>query len=436
MDPTLDYLDQASFLGLRALGHGPVNQFVWVYHRPVDLATLRRFHAGLGVGLLGRLVETSVLPFGRHRWVRAASPPLELIDQELPEEQIGTWLDEQAALSVDPEHGPGWRLLVRPLAGGGTVVVLLVSHTLADGLGTCEAITAAVTGAGGGPAYPPAGARTPTQALREDTRTAVRSLPDTGRAVSAALRVPRPEGRESPRRARRRPGPRGPGVTVPSALLTGDADQWRTRAHDLNGTTTSLLGAFAALVARCLGRTHADGRVRLVLPVSLRTPGDTRGNALSSISVTVAPAEASADLRPVRAAQRSAMAELSECGNALLAPVALTPYVPRRLVRRLEVMALGQGLPVGLSHLGSVAEAVNRPDGTDADRLWVRSLESLTRRELDDLDGTLRVASVIVAGRVGVSVSAWQSGRVESRAALAGCVAAAADELGLAYRLD
>ena len=37
VDNTLDYIDQASFLGLRALGHGPVIQFTWIYARDVDL---------------------------------------------------------------------------------------------------------------------------------------------------------------------------------------------------------------------------------------------------------------------------------------------------------------------------------------------------------------------------------------------------------------
>ena len=52
MDNTLAYIDQASFLGLRALGHGPVIQFTWMYGRAVDLDALRRFHRNLGHGIL------------------------------------------------------------------------------------------------------------------------------------------------------------------------------------------------------------------------------------------------------------------------------------------------------------------------------------------------------------------------------------------------
>jgi len=74
VDNTLAYIDQASFLGLRALGRGPLIQFTWVYDRPVDVEGLRRFHRNLGHGLLGRRVERSPLPFGRHRWVAFTGP--------------------------------------------------------------------------------------------------------------------------------------------------------------------------------------------------------------------------------------------------------------------------------------------------------------------------------------------------------------------------
>ena len=56
VDNTLAYIDQGSFLALRALGRGPLIQFTWIYDRAVDLDGLRRFHANLGFGLLGRRI--------------------------------------------------------------------------------------------------------------------------------------------------------------------------------------------------------------------------------------------------------------------------------------------------------------------------------------------------------------------------------------------
>lgn len=62
VDSTLAYIDQGSFLGLRALGRGPLAQYGWIYEHPVDLDAVRRFHHNLGHGLLGRRVERSPLP--------------------------------------------------------------------------------------------------------------------------------------------------------------------------------------------------------------------------------------------------------------------------------------------------------------------------------------------------------------------------------------
>ena len=73
-DNTLAYMDQGSYLGLRALRRGPVIQYVWIYERGVDMDGLRRFHRNLADGLLGRLVERSVIPFGRHHWVSSGEP--------------------------------------------------------------------------------------------------------------------------------------------------------------------------------------------------------------------------------------------------------------------------------------------------------------------------------------------------------------------------
>ncbi len=70
----LDYVDQALFLGLRATGQAAAMQMVWVYDDAVDWDELRRFHRDFGFGLVGRLIEPSVLP------VRQA--PLGVLDSD------------------------------------------------------------------------------------------------------------------------------------------------------------------------------------------------------------------------------------------------------------------------------------------------------------------------------------------------------------------
>ncbi|EUA24602.1 hypothetical protein I552_3865 [Mycobacterium xenopi 3993] len=61
--------DQALFAAGRAAGLKLVTQVVWIYEHAIDFDGLKRFHHNLGYGLLGRRIECSPLPFGRHRWV-------------------------------------------------------------------------------------------------------------------------------------------------------------------------------------------------------------------------------------------------------------------------------------------------------------------------------------------------------------------------------
>lgn len=74
MDNTIDLMDQAAFLELRATGQATLIQFTWIYERAVDLGGLRRFHHYLARGLLGRRIECSPLPFARDRWVVCHQP--------------------------------------------------------------------------------------------------------------------------------------------------------------------------------------------------------------------------------------------------------------------------------------------------------------------------------------------------------------------------
>lgn len=115
----LSFTDQAMFLGLRATGQEAVMQCVWVYERPIDHAGVRRFYEGIGRGVFGRRIERSPLPFGRHRWVSAPGPQAELdIAEPRPRSELGRWVDERAAMPLDPEYGPGWHLGVLPMTDG------------------------------------------------------------------------------------------------------------------------------------------------------------------------------------------------------------------------------------------------------------------------------------------------------------------------------
>ena len=82
VDNTLAFMDQASYLWVRASGHVHGIQCTWVYERDIDLDGLRRLRDNLAYGLMGRRVEPSPVPFGRHRWVAwHESPSIDIAQQ-------------------------------------------------------------------------------------------------------------------------------------------------------------------------------------------------------------------------------------------------------------------------------------------------------------------------------------------------------------------
>jgi diacylglycerol O-acyltransferase / wax synthase len=146
-DDVLCYMDQGSFLGLRALGRGPALHLTWLYPHAIDEAAVRQFSERLTQGLLGRLLQRSPLPWGRHRWVANPVPgPVTWFRDPLPNERLPELGRVLLDLPVDPERGPGWRLAVQALEGGGCALTMLVSHTIADMQAATQAIADAVAG--------------------------------------------------------------------------------------------------------------------------------------------------------------------------------------------------------------------------------------------------------------------------------------------------
>src|SRR5246127_39751 len=192
VDNRLAHMDQASFLGLRALGYGALVQFNWIYNRPANIEGLRRFHRNLGYGLLGRRVELSPLPFARDRWVVYRGPAdLDIAETPRPRAELSAWLSERARLPLDPEFGPSWHLAALPLEDGGTAISLVTSHTVVDGLGILQAITDAATGRTRHLGYPYPRSRTRARAVLEDARQTIASTPELARALRATARVAR-----------------------------------------------------------------------------------------------------------------------------------------------------------------------------------------------------------------------------------------------------
>lgn len=412
MENVLDPLDQFTFDAERVTGVSSIPHPFWVYDRPVDIEALREFHHHLRQGLLFRRIQPSPLPFGRHRWVSAEdSSDIEIVATPRPREELDAWLEEQGSSAIDPEHGPGWHLAVLPFTDGGAAVSLVISHCLTDGIGLFTAIAAAADGRDT-PITWPAGSRRRWQALREDLRQTVRDIPALGRGATAAMRLVRRARRETAgAAASTRPLrlPTGDDELVTPAVVTAfvDAEEWEARARALGGSGSVLLAGLAAHLSQRMGRVTEDGSVLMKVLVNERTPGDTRANAISSLTVTVDPASATTDLGRIRAAVKQALAshqETREDERLVMSFVPLLGLLPKRLVRLFDNTVVS-------SSMGAVEPALVRPDGTDADLFGARvSYPAVPRALMDSMGGVLYLLSTTALGRVSVAVTSYQPG--------------------------
>jgi hypothetical protein len=417
MSNVLDFFDQTVFDGERATGATNLLQCVWVYNRAIDVNGMRQFHDHLRRGRLSRRIERSPLPFGRHRWVSPSGQSELEIATPRPREEFDAWLTQQANTTLDAEHGPGWHLAVLPFTDGGAGVSLVISHCLADGVGLCEALADAACGRHDPVNWPAAGSRRRWQALREDARQTLRDIPAIGHAVSAAVRFARRHraGGESAVAPQLVSTGADQRVTLPTATIFVDADEWDARAQSLGGTSNTLLAGLASRLAQRVGRLAADGSAALTLPVNERTAGDTRANAITNVDITVDPAPAATDLGEIRAAIKQALIRSAEETNERWELLPLAPLLPQWLVRRSVGVSAGSAASVVSSNLGVVNPAAYRPDGTDADDFVMKPLgPGVTKAIMHRLGGLLVLVSGRTHGRVFVSVLAYQPGRSNS----------------------
>jgi hypothetical protein len=204
-------------------------------------------------------------------------------------------------------------------------------------------------------------------------------------------------------------------VTLPTATIFIDADDWDARAHSLGGTSNALVAGLAARLAQRVGRVTTDGFVTLALPVNERADDDTRANAITAVDITVDPAAAATDLREIRAATKQALIRRQRVPDERWALLPLAPLLPRWLIRRMASVALGGATTSGSSNLGAIKPAANRPDGTDADYFAMKQLYSgVTKATAHRTGGLLGLGSGRVHGHVFVSVVAYQPGRPNS----------------------
>lgn len=429
----LDYFDQTAFELLRATGRGQLIQGVWIYDRPVDLAGLAGFHARLGSGLLGRLIERSPLPFARPHWVSLPGPQSPVITETRPRPRsdVMAWADEFATRPIDPERGPGWLIGVLPLTDGSTAITIVASHCLVDGGGSMLAVWNAVTGNQRDLGYPRRDSRTFAQAVTRDLRASVRELPRLLSALKGVggqmVQNRRGSGKPRPAAGPERQPAAAAGddaiVEIPSVVAFVDTEQWDAKAESLGGNTYSLVAGYSAKLSAELGRRRqSDGTVTLVMARNARESlDDDRALAMTFASVGVDPAGVTSDLTEARTAIRTARERAEAEPDPTMALLPIVPWFPRRMARVLigQMFSYDEALPVSCSNLGEIPGEIANLDGTPSDFFFARSFDqNVTLRDLKRSQGTLVVVSGRINGRIWIAVEAYQLGADNTRARL------------------
>jgi hypothetical protein len=448
-DNRIALVDQGLFAGHHAAGLNLVIQTVWLYDHAVDLDRVQRFNDNLNHGFLGRLIERSPLGFARYRWVLGRGPSdIDVADCARPRAELSDWADERSQLPIDPESGPGWHIGVLPLADGTTAVSLVLSHYLIDGLGLAITITDAVLDSPRDFGYPPPRSRIRRRAIAQDGRLAPRDVRDAGRALVAAAKLARKQaraGRDTARPATPRRVALGATdgdntVVVPAVWLQFDADHVESRAQALGGTGSTLIAALAAKFGEHLGRRRAsDGIVTLHLPVSDRTEGDTRANAMSIASVTVDPAGLAADLRDLRADIKQALKTVRETPDESLQLRALIPFTPKGALKRMvEAGFTDPDIPLLCSNMGDFGPTVCLVDGTRGKLVMTRATgQHATRQWLGQAGGQMTIQAWRAGGdEIYFTVNAYQPGAENTKTALRNLAARLLAEFGLTGEIE
>jgi len=440
----LAFLDHAALELHHATGRGQLMQCVWVYERPFDDAGFERFHHNLYASLGSRLIERSPLPFGRPRWVQPVGPPppIHVAEHSRPRSELMDWADELCSLPIDPENGPGWHLAVQRLDDGSTAASIVASHVIGDGVGALMAVFEGITGNIRESGYDRPRSRSRSRAIIADLRQAARDLPLTARTAVQAAKMVRAKRDEFARaRAARATPVDGSHVVVPSVATYVDIPEWDAKAESLGGNSYSLLAGFAAKLGEHLGRRRAsDGAVTLVIAINLRDSlDDDRALAMAFANATVDPTMVSTDLTEARNGVREAREKAKNEPDPAMEMMPLMPWLPQGAVKGIAdlLFAYSEDLPVSCSNLGDLPPELARVDGTPADHVFIRAIDTdVTIGELQRSHGQLVVVSGRINGKVSISVEGYQLDAENSQARLRGLVEQTLAEFGLSGTFD
>ena len=97
----------------------------------------------------------------------------------------------------------------------------------------------------------------------------------------------------------------------------------------------------------------------------------------------------------------------------------------------------GVSLPVTVSNVGDIPPAANRPDGTDADYVYIGNPEPYIKKStLERMGGQLFVGSGRARGKMFIRISAYLLGRPNTKDALQESVSRTFAEFDLKAEID
>lgn len=420
--PFVSFADQSIYLAHTSLGQHAVIQVLWRYLRPVDLDALTRFRDNLAHGHLARLIRPALLPFGRHQWVSAPPPTAALAVAEAPlaPEAMQAWADAQVELPLDPVRGPAWTLTVQTFTDGSTVVSLVVSHCIADGLTIAIAVSEAVREERRPPVYPAwsvCSAHRAATTLRAELQCIVRDAPATLQALAQLARTAYAS------RARCNTPAASPVATIaddrtvvfPSSFIRVPTSVWDARARSLGASRLTLLTAVTAAFAEALGRVRDDD-VTLLIPVNQREGlSHTGGNGVALATLKVRVDEPRGRLHTLQRRLRATLLRTRREPNRLATLLPLVPFVPKRAFSAASHLAFGAlaDLPVTCSNLGDLPKDVLRIEGGAADRICFRGIDRpVARRAIEARQGVATLFAGAVPGFLNLSFVTYQPGVV------------------------
>ncbi len=415
MSAFLPFADQGMYLAHVAGGQHAVIQLLWRYLRPVDHAALMRFRDTLAQGPLSRLIRPARLPFGRHQWVAAhmQPPPLDAGVAPLAPSELQAWADAQVDLPLDPTHGPPWTLSLQPFADGSTVVSLVVSHCIADGMATALAVSEAARGHCRTLGLPVAQAS--AAGMASEMWRCLGDAPATLKALAGLVRMARAP---RPRHDRAAPAAAGKAaddrtVDFPTAFLRVSLADWDARARSLGANRFTLLAALTASFAVALGRVQND-EVTLLVPVNQREGlSDDGGNRVSLATVKLERTVATGRLHALQRRLQTELVRTRREPDPLAAVLPLVPFVPPRAFAATSRLALGAlaDLPVTCSHMGDLPKDITRIDGSEADRFCFRGIDRQAAvTTLEQRQGVATLLAGVIPGDMLLNFVAYQPG--------------------------